>query len=79
MRFDNKGMKFEDIMAELRAGRAVKRRCWKSAYLFLGKDTEDDNVKETLYLSTFGKTKAYPVKQVAASCILGEDWEVVEG
>ena len=71
-------MKFEDIMKELRAGRAVKRKCWKNAYLFLGKDTEDNNFKETLYLSTFDKLKAYPVKQVATSCILGEDWEVVE-
>lgn len=72
-------MRFDDAMVELRAGRAVKRKCWKKAYLFLGKDTEDDNFKETLYLSTFDKTKAYPVKQVATSCILGEDWEVVEG
>lgn len=72
-------MRFDDIMKELRAGRAVKRKCWKNAYLFLGKDTEDDNFKETLYLSTFGKAKAYSVKQVATSCILGEDWEVVDG
>lgn len=71
-------MRFDDAMVELRAGKRVKRKCWKNAYLFLGKDTEDNNFKETLYLSTFDKLKAYPVKQVATSCILGEDWEVVE-
>ena len=73
-------MRFDDAMVELRAGRAVKRKCWKSAYLFLGKTVEDDGrFKETLYLGTLGKAKVYPVKQVATSCVLGDDWEVVDG
>jgi hypothetical protein len=80
MRFANEGMKFDDAMTELRAGKRVKRKCWLNAYLFLGKTVEDDGrFKETLYLGGYGKTKVYPVKQVATSCILGEDWEIVEG
>ena len=70
-------MRFDDALAEMRLGKNVKRKCWTDSYMFIGK--EIDSFKETLYLHRKGSTKIYPVKQVATSCILGEDWEVVEG
>lgn len=70
-------MKFDEALAEMRLGKNVKRKCWSNTYMFIGK--EIDSFKETLYLRRTGSRKIYPVRNIATSCILGEDWEVVEG
>lgn len=70
-------MLFEDALAEMRLGKNVKRKCWTDSYMFIGK--EIDSFKETLYLGIKGSAKLYPVRNVASGCVLGDDWEVVEG
>lgn len=70
-------MRFDEALAEMRLGKNVKRKCWSNTYMFIGKEV--DSFKETLYLHRTGSRKIYPVRNIATSCILGEDWEVVEG
>ena len=68
-------MRFDDALAEMRLGKNVKRKCWADTYMFIGK--EIDSFKETLYLHRKGSAKLYPVRNIATSCVLGDDWEVV--
>ena len=70
-------MRFDDALAEMRLGKNVKRKCWSNTYMFIGKEV--DSFKETLYLHRKGSRKIYPVRNIATSCVLGDDWEVVEG
>ena len=70
-------MRFDEALAEMRLGKNVKRKCWSNTYMFIGKEV--DSFKETLYLHRTGSRKIYPVRNIATSCVLGEDWEVVEG
>ena len=69
-------MRFDEALAEMRLGKNVKRKCWSNTYMFIGKEV--DSFKETLYLHRTGSRKIYPVRNIATSCVLGEDWEVVE-
>jgi len=70
-------VRFDDALAEMRLGKNVKRKCWSNTYMFIGKEV--DSFKETLYLHRTGSRKIYPVRNIATSCVLGDDWEVVEG
>lgn len=72
-------MRFEDALIELRAGKKVKRKAWRTAYMFLGKSVGDDGkFNETLYLGRLESPKVYPVKKLDTGCILGDDWSVVD-
>lgn len=72
-------MRFDDALVELRAGKRVKRKAWKTAYMFLGKSVGDDGkFNETLYLGRLESPKIYPVKRLDIGCILGDDWSVVD-
>ena len=83
-------MRFDEALAEMRLGKNVKRKCWSNTYMFIGKEVDSLKIdgnpdiltkpfRETLYLHRTGSRKIYPVRNIATSCILGEDWEVVEG
>lgn len=83
-------MRFDDALAEMRLGKNVKRKCWADTYMFIGKEIDSLKIdgnpdiltkpfRETLYLHRKGSAKIYPFRNIATSCVLGDDWEVVEG
>ena len=70
-------MTFEDALKEMRNGKRVRRPIWTKAYLFLGKEVENDDLKNYIYCGTFGSKRVYRIRAIECSNIMSSDWETI--